>query len=256
MDLRRHAGDAHRLAQESRLFAIAFNQMHHRAGLIGERAGDRDAREIRRPSRSRPRSAPPAPAAAAAANWRRGGSRACGSVEGAMRLVFCCQSSSSSTNRSSRAAVSRETGVSVERARFIGCRDRNRPARACSSAFRSVAAAFHMRHQQRQRRRRDAVDAAGLADGARPIALAASAWLRWKVPAAPRNRDRPAMRNFHRADRPRRRPPGATDRHRTSHRSRSARRFSASSSPKRGQIFARSAIAIFGYDNSSNAVRR
>ena len=31
MDLRRHAGDAHRLAQERRLFAIAFNEMDHGA---------------------------------------------------------------------------------------------------------------------------------------------------------------------------------------------------------------------------------
>ena len=51
---------------------------------------------------------------------------------------------------------------------------------ACARPARLAA---DMRHQQRQRRRRHAVDAAGLADGARPVRLRASAAPRSKDPA-------------------------------------------------------------------------
>jgi len=40
---RRRAGDSHSLAQESRLFSIAFNEVNPPAGFFGECAGNREA---------------------------------------------------------------------------------------------------------------------------------------------------------------------------------------------------------------------
>jgi hydroxypyruvate isomerase len=45
MDLRRNLEFLHRLAQEIGLFANALNEMNLGAGLVGQRAGDRDAGE-------------------------------------------------------------------------------------------------------------------------------------------------------------------------------------------------------------------
>src|SRR5262249_30449820 len=87
------------------------------------------------------------------ATWRL---QSCASVDGEIRLVVFCQVSSRSTKRSRRSTVSRETGV--------------RASAASRSARNGFAAAFaaDMSNQKRERRRRHAVDAAGMADRARP----------------------------------------------------------------------------------------
>src|SRR6266480_6689008 len=102
-----------------------------------------------------------------------------GAVEAAIKFRRLCQSSSSAAKRSRRAAVSRETGTSARaRARSAArsggatcwftcwgacqlvCR------LACGLAARGAA---HMSNQERQRRWRNAIDAAGLPD--RPWAM-------------------------------------------------------------------------------------
>ena len=94
----------------------------------------------------------------------------CAIVDGAIRLIRRCQLSSSSTKASSRFCVSRETGVSVS-ARFLSAAEIALPA-ACSRRLRGkFFAALDMRDQQRQRRRRHAIDAARMSDGARPMRL-------------------------------------------------------------------------------------
>ena len=134
--------------------------------------------------------------AEAEANRRRGGSRSSGRSSGAIRLMSsAASSSSSSTNASSRADVSRETGSraperdrrSVRRSsRLAGARhgmsrgDRRRPL-AAGRAGRAPTS-------KRQRRRRHAVDAARLADGARAEALQLLPDLRATAPASPRSR--------------------------------------------------------------------
>src|SRR5580692_2755028 len=86
-----------------------------------------------------------------------------GSVDDAIKFIRCCQSSRTATKQSSRANVSRETGVSAKA----------RPRSAASSGDSATLPALptQMRDQERQRCRRDAVDAAGVADGARPVRL-------------------------------------------------------------------------------------
>ena len=138
---------------------VALDQMDHRAGRVGQRAGDDDARETRRRNRDRPRC------------WRRGRAPAICSEFGDMPgpkmrdgrgrdqvrpgLPF----SSRATKRSSRADVSRETGVSGQGPIAGRRRGRDGGARACS-CHRPTAALRcrrdEMRDQQRERRRRDA----------------------------------------------------------------------------------------------------
>src|SRR5580692_2727763 len=84
-----------------------------------------------------------------------------GSVDDAIKFIRCCQSSSTATKRSSRSNVSRETGVSTK------ARLRSEASSGDSATLPALPA--QMRDQKRQRCRRDAVDAAGVADGARPV---------------------------------------------------------------------------------------
>src|ERR1700719_5049573 len=84
-----------------------------------------------------------------------------GSVDDAIKLIRCCQSSSTATKRSSRSNVSRETGVSAK------ARLRSTVNSGDSATLPALPA--QMRDQERQRCRRDAVDAASVADGARPV---------------------------------------------------------------------------------------
>ncbi len=57
------------------------------------------------------------------------------------------------------------------RPRVGACEVRRRHLRASGLAAGLAMLPAHMRNQQRQRRRRDAVDAAGMADGARPMCI-------------------------------------------------------------------------------------
>src|SRR6202140_4666964 len=84
-----------------------------------------------------------------------------GSVDEAIKFIRCCQSSSTTTKRSSRSNVSRETGVSAKA--------RLRSAASSGDSATLPALPAQMRDQERQRCRRDAVDAAGVANGARPM---------------------------------------------------------------------------------------
>src|ERR1700686_2484883 len=86
-----------------------------------------------------------------------------GSVDEAIKFIRCCQSSSTTTKRSSRSNVSRETGVNAKA--------RLRSAASSGDSATLPALPAQMRDQERQRRRRDAIDAAGVADGARPVRL-------------------------------------------------------------------------------------
>ena len=142
---------------------------------------------------------------------------------------------------SSRFCVSRETGVSASARALSAARSNALPSltrssrpcrgRACTCATSNVSAAGVTPSMLARRGR-------WCADDAR----CSFCFTSFESPAARRSRDRPAARNFRRGDTLRRRPPGATDRHRIWRRSRSARRFSARDSPKRGQTCARSAI--------------
>src|SRR5579864_7696008 len=82
-----------------------------------------------------------------------------------MRLIRCCHASKVSTKRSSRSNVSRETGVSSS----ARARSAARSGNLATGGFPALPA--QMSDQQGQRRRRDAVNAAGMADGARPVGL-------------------------------------------------------------------------------------
>src|ERR1700722_19138134 len=84
-----------------------------------------------------------------------------GSVGDAIKFIPCCQSSSTATKRSSRSNVSRETGVSAKA--------RLRSAASSGDSATLPALPAQMRDQERQLCRRDAIDAAGVADGARPV---------------------------------------------------------------------------------------
>src|ERR1700675_1708936 len=88
-----------------------------------------------------------------------------GWVDDAYNFTRCCQPSSTATKRSSRSNVSRETGVSAK------ARLRSAARSGDSATGRFPALPAQMRDQERQRRRRDAIDAAGMANGARPIRL-------------------------------------------------------------------------------------
>src|SRR4029077_680976 len=91
-----------------------------------------------------------------------------GTVEAAIKFIRLCQSSSSATKLSSRAAVSRETGTSAN----ARARSAVRSGRAtCWFARRAAARAAQIRHQERQRGRRHAIDAACLSDRARAMQL-------------------------------------------------------------------------------------
>src|SRR3984893_13534728 len=87
------------------------------------------------------------------------------SVDDAIKFIRCCQSSSTATKWSSRSNVSRETGVSA-RARL-----RSAASSGDSATGRFPALPAQIRDQKRQRRRRDAIDAAGMPNGARPVCL-------------------------------------------------------------------------------------
>src|ERR1700675_592638 len=85
-----------------------------------------------------------------------------------MRFIRSCHAVKTSTKRSRRAAVSRETGV---RASALA-RSVTRSGRAtCGLTGRLAVLAAYVSHEQRQRRRGDAIDAAGMADGSRPVRL-------------------------------------------------------------------------------------
>ena len=116
VDGRRCRRDALSLAQECRLFHVALDEMDigARARLRARRRSR--AREIRhREPRSIQVRAPGARSTSCSesAMWRV---QRCATVDGAMRLVVRCHRSRSSTKRSSRSAVSRETGVSASAA--------------------------------------------------------------------------------------------------------------------------------------------
>ena len=175
VDDRRRTGRPRRLAQECRLLGVAFDQVDLARRAYPPARRQSPSRESQRRSRDRPRparSGASARSCSESAMWRV---QSIGSVEGAIRLIRRCQSSSRATKRSRRAAVSRETGVSAEtRGRGPAARSGDATGRlgrrSCRSAGLRLLPA-QMRHQQRQRRRRDAVDPAGLADRARPLRL-------------------------------------------------------------------------------------
>src|SRR6202035_5748799 len=84
-----------------------------------------------------------------------------GSVDDAIKFIRCCHSSSTPTKRSSRSNVSRETGVSAKA--------RRRSAASSGDSATLPALPPQMRDQERQRRRRDAIDTTGVTNGARPM---------------------------------------------------------------------------------------
>src|ERR1700722_5764451 len=84
-----------------------------------------------------------------------------GSVDEAIKFIRCCHSSRTATKRSSRSNVSRETGVSAKA--------RLRSAASSGDSATLPALPTQMRDQERQRRRRDAIDTAGVTYGARPV---------------------------------------------------------------------------------------
>src|ERR1700675_4612307 len=86
-----------------------------------------------------------------------------GWVDDAYNFTRCCQPSSTATKRSSRSNVSRETGVSAK------ARLRSAARSGDSATGRFPALAAKIRDQERQRCRRDAIDAAGVPNGARPV---------------------------------------------------------------------------------------
>src|SRR6202035_413415 len=86
-----------------------------------------------------------------------------GSVDDAIKFIRCCQSSSTATKRSSRSNVSRDTGVSAK------ARLRSAASPGDSATGRFPALPAQIRDQKGQRRRRDAIDAAGMPNGARPV---------------------------------------------------------------------------------------
>src|ERR1700733_11916255 len=86
-----------------------------------------------------------------------------GSVDDAIKFIRCCHSSSTATKRSSRSNVSRETGVSAK------ARLRSAASSGDSATLPALPAQMH--DQERQRRRRDAIDATSVPDGARPVRL-------------------------------------------------------------------------------------
>src|SRR5262245_939099 len=107
-------------------------------------------------------------------------------VDGAMRLLVRCQRSRRSTKRSRRSEVSRETGVSAKarersaarsgaaapepiiEAVTAGNTEELRPGPSARTGHTGTSGpALEMRHEQRQRRRGDAVHARGLADSGR-----------------------------------------------------------------------------------------
>src|SRR5882724_10711481 len=96
-----------------------------------------------------------------------------GMVERAIRLVCALHRSNKRTKASRRSAVSRETGVSRSAASRSAARSDaaisgwavlDMAGLAASGRGAALVAPADIRDQQRQRRRRDAVDAAGLAD--------------------------------------------------------------------------------------------
>src|ERR1700688_2470972 len=88
-----------------------------------------------------------------------------GSVDDAIKFIRCCHSSSTATKQSSRSNVSRETGVSAK------ARLRSAASSGDSATGRFPALPAQMRDQERQRRRRDAIDAASVANGEWPARL-------------------------------------------------------------------------------------
>ena len=228
----RRAGDLHGLAQKRRLLADALDQMDLRTFGVGERAGDA------------PCPGNPAPEPRSAQTLASGArARSCsefGDMPGPEHRDrrgrdqigrAACQAISSSTKRSSRAAVSRETGGQGQGAFAVGgqverfARSRRpRPPRSCGAAIALAALPVDMGRQQRQRRRRDAIEPARLADGARPCGLQLVADFVGEPGQRSRSRCRRQERGSRRGDRTPRRPPAGRDRPRTWHRSRAARR--------------------------------
>src|SRR5262249_54416027 len=91
-----------------------------------------------------------------------------GTVEAAIKFIRPCQSSSTATKRSRRAAVSRETGISAS----ARVRSAVRSGRAtCSFTCHVAARAAQVGHQERQRGGRYPVDAGCLSDRARAMLL-------------------------------------------------------------------------------------
>ena len=157
-------------------------------------------------SRDRPRFAPPAPAPGAEANRRCGGSTA--SARWTTRSGSSAAATRAAGRRSGRAAPM----FHVKQASAPSARLRSAASSGDSATGRFPALPAQMRDQERQRRRRHAIDAAGLADGARPVRSQLLADL---VGQARQRRIVEIVgqtRRFRRGDRPRRRRPGGRDR--------------------------------------------
>ena len=161
------ANVARRLPQERRLLAIAFHKMDFGFRLVGQRRGYHQAREIPPPSRDRPSDARPPPSGRSCRNRRYAGSKSAESWK--RQSSLSCAAIAAGSRRTGRAApiVSRETGMS-ESARVRS---------ASSSGLRlgtvtppgALALAADVADQQRECRRRNAIDPAGLANGPRPV---------------------------------------------------------------------------------------
>ena len=241
-------------------FCAALDQVHLGAGLSGQRASDHNSREAAARSRGRPSRGRSARAREAAANRRRGESRSEESSRMPTRLVDLCHLSSRSTNCSSRSHVSRET-VSPNKAMAwalswaLGSADRCAGHRRWRRRQRAeVAADFrlsapHMRDQERQRRRRHAVDPPRLADRPGPDRFQLLPHFHRQRRHAPNNRGPPAAPRLRHADRPPRRPPGGRDRPHTWRRFRPAARcFRGNFGELRPDPRMTSAMPMFGYD--------
>ena len=196
----RRAGDADRLAQEGGLFAVAFDQMDLRAGSSASAQAMTSPGKAAAGAEIDPDLGVRRQIAGAAASRRCAGSRWSGWSTARSGSSCAASAAAVSTKRSSRAAVSRETGVSSSArrglsARSAGLRHRLRvsaAARRPSPALRTCATS--------------SVSAAGVMPSIRPAwpmvrgrtRDAASAGPRWKGPAARRNRGRPAARSSRR----------------------------------------------------------
>ena len=147
MDDSRRAGDALSFLQESWLSWYCSRPGERRRQADPQARRRSPSRESRHPNRDRSRYAPPGRGPGAAANRQYDGSRDCGIVEGAIRFVLVCQDSRTSTKRSSRANVSRETRRERERAIPVGGKLRVslwhrrswRPGRGASDGPRSAS---------------------------------------------------------------------------------------------------------------------
>ena len=91
-----------------------------------------------------------------------------GIVDRAIRLI-CCASTAAAIRRSGRAAPLFHVKQASSSQRAVGAIVRHRSGRRAGSSRAGRPLPADMRDQEGQRRRRDAVDPAGLADGARAV---------------------------------------------------------------------------------------